>query len=88
MVFGPTLLDVASHLSVGVGSLAIMFAVRAVGGVLGTVGSGFIFDRLGRFSYTMMICILLAAIISESLSYWLSTPILLVPVVYVHSYCM
>ena len=35
LVFGPTLLDLASHLSVGIGVLAAMFAVRAFGHGIG-----------------------------------------------------
>lgn len=65
VVFGPTLLDVASHLSVSVGSLALMFAVRALGGAIGSMGSGFVMDRLEKFSYTVLSGILLADIASE-----------------------
>ena len=68
MVFGPTLLDLANHLSVGVGSLAIMFAVRALGGAAGSVGSGVILDKAKRHSYTFMCFVIFTGIASEWLS--------------------
>ena len=64
-MFGPTLLDLAKHLSVGVGSLAIMFAVRAIGSAVGSVGSGVILDKMERFSYTLIAIIITGGIISK-----------------------
>lgn len=65
VVFGPTLLDLADHLSVGVESLVFMFALRAIGAVCGTAGSGIALDKLEKSSYTIMSIILLSGIASE-----------------------
>jgi len=64
-VFGPTLLDLASHLSVGIGVLAAMLTVRAVGYAIGNVVSGSLFDKLQRLSYAFLVGILLTAIASK-----------------------
>ena len=54
IVFGPTLLDIASHLSVGVGVLAVMFTCRAIGSGIGSVSTGVIFDKFPSWSYTTL----------------------------------
>ena len=66
MVFGPTLLDVAHKLQVGVGLLSLMFLVRAVGTVLGTVGSGVLMDHFQWMSYTLLCLILIGGMASKS----------------------
>jgi len=65
VVFGPTLLDLASHLSVGIGVLAAMLTVRAVGHAIGSVGSGILFEKLPRLTYAFVVGILLAGIASK-----------------------
>ena len=65
VVFGPTLLDLASRLSSGVGPLAAMLTVRAIGHAVGGVGSGILFDKLHKLSYTFLVSILLAEIASK-----------------------
>ena len=67
VVFGPTLLDLASRLSSGVGPLAAMLAVRAIGHAVGGVGSGILFDKLYRLSYTFLVGIILTEIASKLL---------------------
>ena len=57
IVFGPTLLDIASHLSVGVGVLAVMFTCRAFGSGVGCVTSGVIIDKYASWSYTTLTAI-------------------------------
>jgi hypothetical protein len=64
-VFGPTLLDIADHLSVDVGVLSAMFACRAVGGVIGSVASGVIIDKYYSLSYTILSIIIISCIASE-----------------------
>ena len=58
VVFAPTLLDIAHQLDVGVGVLSVIFLVRAIGGVIGTVGSGILMDHYPRLQYTL-ICLFL-----------------------------
>ena len=58
MVFAPTLLDIAHQLNVGVGLLSVIFFVRAIGGVLGTVGSGIFLDHFPRLKYVLLCCVL------------------------------
>ena len=65
LVFGPTLLDLADHLGVGVDILAIMFTCRAIGGAVGSVMSGIIMDRLVRYSYTILCVIYVSCIASK-----------------------
>ena len=70
VIFGSTLLDIANHLSVGVGILALMFTCRAVGAGIGSVGSGVVMDKFVHYHFTTMIAILLASIASkEKLKY-------------------
>ena len=65
-MFGPTLLDIASHLSVGVGVLAVMFTCRAVGSGVGSVSSGVILDKYASWSYTTLSVITSSCIASRS----------------------
>lgn len=65
LVFGPTLLDLADHLNVGVAILAIMFTCRAVGGVIGSVASGVILDKYTTWSYTILSVVIFSCMISE-----------------------
>ena len=62
MVFAPTLLDLAHKLNVGVGVMSVIFLVRAVGGVIGTVGSGVLMDRFPRKQYLLLSTILLGGL--------------------------
>ena len=62
LVFGPTLLDLASHLQVGVGVLSAMFGARAAGAAVGGVGSGLAMDYWVKYSYTMMSIIISSCI--------------------------
>ena len=66
LVFGPTLLDIASKLSVGVSTLSAMFFVRAVGTVGGSILSGVVMDKFERFSYSIFCVILISGFASES----------------------
>jgi len=66
VVFGPTLLDVAHRLQVGVGLLSLMFLVRAVGTVLGTVGSGVLMDHFRWMSFTLLCLIVIGGMASMS----------------------
>ena len=59
VVFGPTLLDIAHRLDVGVGLLSVIFLVRSIGGVIGTVGSGVLMDHFPRQQYSLL-CLILA----------------------------
>ena len=65
LVFGPTLLDLADHLSVGVGVLSVMFACRAVGAVIGSVASGVILDKYYSCSYAILSIIIFSCMASE-----------------------
>ena len=62
MVFAPTLLDIAHQLNVGVGVLSVIFLVRAIGGVVGTVGSGILMDRYPRLQYALLCSVLVGGI--------------------------
>lgn len=64
-MFGPTLLDIADHLSIDVGVLSVMFTCRAVGGVIGSVASGVIIDKYYSLSYTILSIIIISCIASE-----------------------
>ncbi len=65
LVFGPTLLDFAEHLGVGIDVLAVIFTCRAIGGAVGSVISGIIMDKLQRFSFTILCVIYVCCIASE-----------------------
>ena len=62
MVFAPTLLDIAQKLNVGVGVMSVIFLVRAIGGVVGTIGSGILMDHFPKKQYSMLCCALLGRI--------------------------
>lgn len=64
IVFGPTLLDIASHLSVDVGVLAVMFTCRALGSGVGSVASGVVIDKFATWSYTTLTVITSSCIAS------------------------
>ena len=64
ILFGSTLLDIASHLSVGVGVLAVMFTCRAIGSGIGSVSTGVIFDKFPSWSYTTLSVITFACLAS------------------------
>ena len=49
-IFGPTLLDLADSVGVGIAVLAAVLFCRSVGSVVGAAGSGFIFDRFSKAS--------------------------------------
>lgn len=66
VVIGPTLLDLASSLSVSIATLSLMLLVRAVGMLLGTVGSGVLLDRMHGWAYTILTLTLFSMIASES----------------------
>ena len=61
-MFAPTLLDLAHRLNVGVGVMSAVFLVRAVGGVIGTVGSGVLMDHFPRKQYVLLSSVLLGGI--------------------------
>eukprot|EP00731_Ephydatia_muelleri_P000124 Em0001g124a len=63
-ILGPTLLDLAARLSVGVTAMSSMFTVRAMGAVTGSVVSGVLLDRLRHYSYTIVSVTMLLSIIS------------------------
>ena len=65
MIFGPTLLDLADHLGVGVGDLAAMFACRAIGAAIGSVCSGIALDKLFHSTYIILTLILLSSLASK-----------------------
>ena len=69
-MFGPTLLDLADHLSVGIDALAIMFTCRAIGAAVGSVGSGIVFDKMVEYSYTIFCVIYISCIASEYNLMW------------------
>ena len=62
LVFAPTLLDIAHKLNVGVGVMSAIFLVRAIGGVIGTVGSGILMDHFPRKQYALLCCIIFGGI--------------------------
>lgn len=62
VVFAPTLLDIAHQLNVGVGVLSVVFLVRAIGGVIGTVGSGVLMDHFSQLQYSLLCCVLAGGI--------------------------
>lgn len=64
-MFGPTLLDISSHLSVGVGVLAVMFTCRAIGSGVGSVSSGVIMDKYAGSSYMILSVITFSCITSR-----------------------
>ncbi len=72
LVFGPTLLDFADHLGVGIDILAVMFTCRAIGGAVGSLGSGIIMDKLQNYSFSILCVIYVCCIISKlnHLSYY------------------
>ena len=65
-MFGQTLFDLASHLSIETSSLAPMFTVRAVGHSLGSAASGPCFDRFHKLSFWQLIVIITVVSISQS----------------------
>ena len=62
VVFAPTLLDIAHQLNVGVGVLSVIFLVRAIGGVVGTVASGILMDHYPRRQYALLCSFLVVVI--------------------------
>ena len=62
VVFAPTLLDIAHKLNVGVGIMSVIFLVRAIGGVVGTVGSGILIDHFPKKKNALLCCVLLGRI--------------------------
>ena len=67
-MFGPTILDMARQLDVSVGVLSAMFACRAVGAAIGSIGSGVALDRvLKNYSYTYMTLVFISSTASKCL---------------------
>lgn len=64
VVFAPTLLDIAHELDVGVGILSVIFLVRAIGSLIGTVGSGILMDRFPQLQYTQLCFVLVGGVAS------------------------
>ena len=58
VVIGPTLLDLAHHVSVDVGTVSLMFICRAVGSLIGVATTGVILDKLSGYLYTTIFIIL------------------------------
>ena len=77
-MFAPTLLDIAHQLNVGVGLMSVIFLVRAIGGVLGTVGCGVIMDRLPQLHHSLL-CLALAGLATgvHCMSYAQRAPVVL-----------
>ena len=67
MIFGTTLLDVAEHLNVGVALVSLMFLVRAIGTVIGTVGVGFLLDLYPRLQNTFICLFVLGVIVGTAI---------------------
>ena len=65
VVFAPTLLDIAHQLNVGVGLLSVIFLVRAIGAVIGTVGSGVLMDHFPRRQYILLCCVLMCGVTGD-----------------------
>ncbi len=65
LVFGPTLLDFAEHLGVGIDVLVIMFTCRAIGGAVGSVVTGIVMDKLEQYSFTILCVIYVCCIASK-----------------------
>ena len=63
VVFAPTLLDIAHRLDVGIEVMSVIFLSRAIGGVVGTIGSGVLMDRFSKQQYAQMCCILIGGIV-------------------------
>ena len=63
-IMGPTLLDLAARLRVGVTAMSSMFTVRAMGAVTGSVVSGVLLDRKREYSYAIVSASILVCIIS------------------------
>ena len=65
-MFGPTVLDVARHVDATVGVLSAMFAFRAVGAAIGSIGTGVALDRvLKNYSYSYMTLVLISTSVSK-----------------------
>ena len=62
VVFAPTLLDIAHQLDVSVAVLSIIFLVRAIGSVIGTIGSGVLMDRFPRLQYLQLSFVLFGSV--------------------------
>ena len=58
-MYGPTVLDFASHLSVSVTIMATMQMVNLIGVAIGDVVSGFGFDRFPNHTFWMLFIILI-----------------------------
>ena len=66
IVFGPTILDMARHVDTTVGILSAMFAFRAVGAAIGSIGTGVALDRgLKNYSYSYMTLVLISTTVSK-----------------------
>ena len=66
-MFAPTLLDIAHKLNVGVGILSVIFLVRAIGGVTGTVGSGILMDHFPKKQNALLGFMLFGGIVGKLL---------------------
>ena len=64
-VFGPTFLDLANHLSVGVGAVSAMFGVAAIGSIFGSGISGILLDGLEELSFLILSVTIFIAAISK-----------------------
>ena len=69
MIFGTTLLDVANYINVGVSIVSLMFFVRAVGSIIGTVGAGFLLDHFPRLQNTWLCLFTLAMVVGIFIYY-------------------
>ena len=59
---GPTLPDLAKHASVSLGAIGILFSARSLGGFLGAVIGGQIYDRMRGHQVMALMVILLAVL--------------------------
>ena len=65
-MFGPTILDMARHVDTTVGILSAMFAFRAVGAAIGSIGTGVALDQgLKNYSYSYMTLVLISTTVSK-----------------------
>ena len=65
VIIGPTLLDLADHVGVGIAELAAVLFGRSVGSVVGAGGSGFVCDRFHKESLWILSIDMFVAAICE-----------------------
>ena len=66
-LLGPTLLDIAHHVSGNDNSIPVIFSVRSVGYLVGSVTGGVLYDKYRTKRYAM----LSASVVISALCKWL-----------------